>query len=137
VPIPTPTREELTSLIEGRLSAASAKDELVKWRLIIEEGLEGEAGDVVGRDYYEHGAQAGQGYRNDRSAAGRRRENLTPSLLQKGHSKAFVAKCVLIALPRPQSTELIWGHMGKGDCDGKARRHQRGVQTARSLFPVR
>jgi hypothetical protein len=33
-------------------------------RLIIEEGLEGEAGDAVGRDYYEHGAQAGQGYRN-------------------------------------------------------------------------
>jgi putative transposase len=49
------TREELKSLIEGRLSTASAKDELVKLatRLIIEEGLEGEAGDVVGRDYYE------------------------------------------------------------------------------------
>jgi hypothetical protein len=25
---------------------------------------EGEAGDAVGRDYYEHGAQPGQGYRN-------------------------------------------------------------------------
>jgi hypothetical protein len=60
------TREELRSLIEGRLSPASAKDELVKLatRLIIEEGLEGEAGDAVGRDYYEHGAPAGQGYRN-------------------------------------------------------------------------
>jgi putative transposase len=60
------TREELTSLIEGRLSTASAKDELVRLatRLIIEEGLEGEADDAVGRDYYEHGAQAGQGYRN-------------------------------------------------------------------------
>jgi putative transposase len=60
------TREELTSLIEGRLSTASAKDELVKLatRLIIEEGLEGEAGDAVGRDYYEHGPLAGQGYRN-------------------------------------------------------------------------
>jgi putative transposase len=55
------TREELTSLIEGRLSTASAKDELVRLatRLIIEEGLEGEAGDAVGRNYYEHGAQAG------------------------------------------------------------------------------
>jgi transposase-like protein len=60
------TREELMSLIEGRLSTASAKDELVKLatRLIIEEGLEGEASDAVGRDYYEHAAQAGQGYRN-------------------------------------------------------------------------
>jgi hypothetical protein len=60
------TREELTGLIEGRLSTASAKDELVKLatRLIVEEALEGEACDAVGRDYYEHGAQPGQGYRN-------------------------------------------------------------------------
>ena len=60
------TREGLTSLIEGRLSTSSAKDELVKLatRLIVEEALEGEAGDAVGRDYYEHGAQPGQGYRN-------------------------------------------------------------------------
>jgi putative transposase len=60
------TREELTGLIEGRLSTASAKDELVKLatRLIVEEALEGEAGDAVGRDYYEHGAQPGRGYRN-------------------------------------------------------------------------
>src|SRR6266481_3135842 len=60
------TREELTALIEGRFSTASAKDELVKLatRLIVEEALEGEAGDTIGRDYYEHGAQPGQGYRN-------------------------------------------------------------------------
>ena len=60
------TREELTALIEGRLSTASAKDELVKLasRLIVEEALEGEAGDALGRDYYEHGAQPGRGYRN-------------------------------------------------------------------------
>jgi transposase-like protein len=60
------TREDLTSLIEGRLSTGSAKDELVKLatRLIVEEALEGEAGDAVGRDYYAHGAQPGQGYRN-------------------------------------------------------------------------
>src|SRR5262249_20334156 len=59
------TREELTSLIEGRLSTGSAKDELVKLatRLIVEEALE-EAGDAVGRGYYEHGAQPGQGHRN-------------------------------------------------------------------------
>ena len=58
------TREELTAL--RRLSTASAKDELVKLasRLIVEEALEGEAGDALGRDYYEHGAQPGQGYRN-------------------------------------------------------------------------
>jgi hypothetical protein len=55
------TREELTALIEGRLSTASAKDELVKLatRLIVEEALEGEAADAVGREYYEHGARPG------------------------------------------------------------------------------
>ena len=60
------TREELTALIEGRLSTASAKDELIKLatRLIVEEALEGEASDALGRDYYEHGADPGQGYRN-------------------------------------------------------------------------
>ena len=60
------TREDLQSLIEGRLSTASAKDELVKLatRLIVEEALEGEAADAVGREYYEHGAEPGQGYRN-------------------------------------------------------------------------
>ena len=60
------TREELTSLIEGPLSTGSAKDELVKLatRLIAEEALEAEAADAVGRDYYEHGAQPGQAYRN-------------------------------------------------------------------------
>src|SRR5262245_47151790 len=60
------TREELTALIEGRLSTVSAKDELVKLatRLIVEEALEGEAGDAVGREYYAHGAEPGRGYRN-------------------------------------------------------------------------
>jgi hypothetical protein len=53
------TREELTALIEGRLFTASAKDELVNLAsgLIVEEALEGEAGDALGREYYAHGAQ--------------------------------------------------------------------------------
>ena len=66
VPASQRTREELTALIEGRLSAVSAKDALVKLatRLIVEEALESEASDAIGRDYYEHGGEAGQGYRN-------------------------------------------------------------------------
>ncbi len=66
IPASQRTREGLTALIEGRTSTASAKDELVKLatRLIVEEALEGEAADAIGRDYYEHGAQPGQGYRN-------------------------------------------------------------------------
>jgi putative transposase len=52
IPASQRTRGELTALIAGRLSTASAKDELVKLatRLIVEEALEGEAGDTVGRD---------------------------------------------------------------------------------------
>jgi putative transposase len=66
VPASQRTREELTSVIEGRLSTASAKDELVKLatRLIVEVALEGKASDAIGRDYYEHGAQPGRRYRN-------------------------------------------------------------------------
>jgi hypothetical protein len=66
IPASPRAREGLTALIEGRLSTASAKDELVKLatRLNVEEALEGEAADAIGRDYYEHGAQSGQGYRN-------------------------------------------------------------------------
>ena len=66
------TREELRSLIEGRLSIAAAKDELIKLatRLIVEEALEGGSGDVVGRDYYARGGEPGQatamGYRTGR-----------------------------------------------------------------------
>lgn len=33
-------------------------------RLILEEALEAEARDALGRDYYERGAEEGQGYRN-------------------------------------------------------------------------
>jgi hypothetical protein len=45
IPASQRTREELTALIEGRLSTGSAKDELVKLatRLIVEEALEREA----------------------------------------------------------------------------------------------
>jgi hypothetical protein len=51
IPASQRTREELRSLIEGRLSTGSAKDELVKLatRLIVEEVLEGEASDTIGR----------------------------------------------------------------------------------------
>jgi transposase-like protein len=60
------TREELQALIEGRLASSEGREELVKLatRLIVEEALEAEARDAIGRDYYEHGAAPGQGYRN-------------------------------------------------------------------------
>ena len=53
-------------MIEGGLSSEVGRSELVKLatRLIIEEGLEAEVRDALGRDYYEHGAEPGRGYRN-------------------------------------------------------------------------
>jgi transposase-like protein len=60
------TRQSLSDLIEGRLGSPDGRAELVKLatRLIVEEALEGEAGDAVGREYYAHGAEPGRGYRN-------------------------------------------------------------------------
>jgi transposase-like protein len=60
------TRQSLSDLIEGRLSSPDGRAELVRLatRLIVEEALEAESSDAVGRGYYEHGAAPGQGYRN-------------------------------------------------------------------------
>ena len=60
------TREVLNELLAGRLQMENAKSEFVKQatRLIIEEGLEAEVRDALGRGYYEHGVEAGGGHRN-------------------------------------------------------------------------
>ena len=66
VPASMRTRQSLSDLIEGRLSTPDGRAELVKLatRLIVEEALEAESRDALGREYYEHGAEPGQGYRN-------------------------------------------------------------------------
>ncbi len=66
VPASMRTRQSLCDLIEGRLSSPDGRAELVKLaaRLILEEALEAESRDAIGREYYEHGAAPGQGYRN-------------------------------------------------------------------------
>lgn len=60
------TREALGDLIEGRLSSEAGRSELVRLatRLIVEEGLEAEVRDALGREYYERGAGADRGHRN-------------------------------------------------------------------------
>jgi len=60
------SRQQLSDLIEGRLSSADSRAELIKLatRLIVEEALEAEAGEAVGREYYAHGGSSGGGYRN-------------------------------------------------------------------------
>jgi len=60
------TREQLRALMDGRHEVKDGRSELVRLaaRLIIEEALEGEARDALGRDYYVRGAAPGAGYRN-------------------------------------------------------------------------
>jgi len=66
IPTSERTREKLRALMEGRSEVADGRSELVRLaaRLIIEEALEGEAGDALGRDHYARGAAPGAGYRN-------------------------------------------------------------------------
>jgi putative transposase len=66
IPASDRTREKLKALMEGRSEVADGRSELVRLaaRLIIEEALESEARDALGRDYYARGATPGAGYRN-------------------------------------------------------------------------
>jgi transposase-like protein len=66
IPASERTRELLKGLMEGRSESPDMRSDLVRLaaRLIIEEGLDGEARDALGRDYYAHGAEPGRGYRN-------------------------------------------------------------------------
>lgn len=66
IPASDRTREKLKALMEGRSEVKDGRSELVRLaaRLIIEEALEGEARDALGRDYYARGAAPGTGYRN-------------------------------------------------------------------------
>ena len=63
VPASQRTRNELKKMIAGE--SVADRSSLVRQaaRLIVEEALEAEAEDALGRGYYEHGAQ-GHGYRN-------------------------------------------------------------------------
>jgi putative transposase len=66
IPASERTRERLKALISGEQEAADSRSELVRLaaRLIIEEALEGEASDALGRGYYARGGVSGRGYRN-------------------------------------------------------------------------
>jgi putative transposase len=65
VPASQVTRKRIEAMINGE-GEAVGKSELVRAaaRLIVEEALEEEVTDALGRDFYEHGAKAGSGYRN-------------------------------------------------------------------------
>ena len=63
---PEQTREQLRALIEGRLGTAPERSSLVLLaaRLILEEALEGEVRDRIGRERYERADGEAKGYRN-------------------------------------------------------------------------
>ena len=66
IPASERTREKLKALMAGQSEIEDGRSELVRLaaRLIIEESLEAEAKDAVGRGYYARGAAPGTGYRN-------------------------------------------------------------------------
>ena len=66
------TRASLSELIEGRLSAPDARSGPVRLatRLIIEESLEAESRDALGRDHCERGGDPGRGLRTPRARPG-------------------------------------------------------------------
>lgn len=66
IPASARTRETLKRLMDGVDKSSDGGSELVRLaaQLIVEEALEGEARDALGRDYYARGAAPGAGYRN-------------------------------------------------------------------------
>jgi transposase-like protein len=60
------TRERLKAFMDGKSETSGTSSELVRLaaRLIVEEALESEAGDALGREYYARGGAPGAGYRN-------------------------------------------------------------------------
>ncbi len=66
IPASERTRQKLDALLTQGVTEGDARTELVKLavRKIVEDVLDAEAAEAVGRDYYEHGATPGAGYRN-------------------------------------------------------------------------
>ena len=63
---PERTREALRALMNGELGTSAGRSDLVRLalRLIVEEALEDEVSDVLGRERYERGKGGKTGYRN-------------------------------------------------------------------------
>src|SRR5260370_37038044 len=66
IPASERTSQKLNELLKTGVADGDARAELLKLavRKIIEEALEAEVGDALGRGYYENGAEPGRGYRN-------------------------------------------------------------------------
>jgi transposase-like protein len=66
IPASERTSQKLNELLSQGVVEGDARSELIKLavRKIVEEALEAEVGEAVGRGYYENGAAPGAGYRN-------------------------------------------------------------------------
>ena len=66
IPASERTSQKLDELLTQGIADGDARAELLKLavRKIVEEALEAEVADAVGRGYYENGARPGGGYRN-------------------------------------------------------------------------
>ena len=66
IPASERTSQKLNELLTQGIGEGDARSELIKLavRKIVEEALEAEVAEAVGRGYYENGAAPGAGYRN-------------------------------------------------------------------------
>src|SRR5438034_5486164 len=66
IPASERTSQKLNELLTQGIAEGDARSELIKLavRKIVEEALEAEVAEAVGRGYYENGAAPGAGYRN-------------------------------------------------------------------------
>jgi putative transposase len=66
IPASEQTHQRLEALLKDGVADGEARSELFKLavRKIVEEALEAEVSDILGRGYYESGAEPGRGYRN-------------------------------------------------------------------------
>src|ERR1051326_3480479 len=103
IPASERTRDKLKALMEGRSEVEDGRSELVRLaaRLIIEEAMEGEAGDAVGREYYARGAKPGSGYRN-----GYRSGRVKSARGTAWSGRQAAARCTRSPAPRAVSNEM-------------------------------
>jgi hypothetical protein len=73
IPASERTHQRLEELLQQGVGDGDARAELIKLavRKIVEEALEAEVSEAVGRGYYQSGAAPGAGYRNARSPSSR------------------------------------------------------------------
>ena len=104
------TRKEIQELISGKLEGGGTTSDFIRsaTRLLIEEALEAEVRNALGRGYYEAGAEDGSGYRNG-SRTGRLKttEGLVEYAVPQVSDRAEPFQSRLRAILSKRSEELV------------------------------